>query len=333
MSPTRRLAIAIGGLAFLTVVGTAGYMLIEHASLLDALFMTITTITTVGYGEIVPLSSAGRIFTMLLIVFGVGTALYLFTVTAELLIEGRLRDFLGRRAMERRIEHLEGHVIICGYGRLGRVVASELHRSDVPVVIIDANPATRDELDRAGLPFVIGSALSDEVLERAGIGRARAIVIATSSDSDNVFITLSAREKNPAIAIHARGESEGGLRRLRLAGASQVLSAYQMGGMRMAASILRPSVVDFLEISTPGQGDGIDLEEIGVAQGSAVAGRMVRQIGEEIPRLRVIALKRGEDPIRLIPDPDVRVEAGDHLVVIGDRPSLGRLAQLAQQSA
>jgi voltage-gated potassium channel len=325
--------VAIAGLATLSVLGTLGYVLIERASVLDALFMTITTISTVGYGEVVPLSPAGRVFTIVLIIVGVGNALYLFTAAAELLVEGRLRDFLGRRVMERKMEQLNGHVIICGYGRFGRVVASELARAEVRLVVIDSDPAKQVEIDQAGLPSVIGSALSDAVLERAGIRRARAIVVGTGSDSDNVFITLSARETNPSIGIHARGESDGGMRRLRLAGANQVISAYHMGGLRMAASILRPSVVDFLEISAPGRGDPIDLEEIGVGRGCAIEGRKVSAIEAEVPRLRVVALKRGEEPIRLIPDPTLRVEVGDYLVVIGDRAGLARLAQLAQEGA
>jgi voltage-gated potassium channel len=174
---------------------------------------------------------------------------------------------------------------------------------------------------------VLGSALSDDVLERAGIARARAIVIATPSDPDNVFITLSAREKSPGIRIHARGDSEPGLRRLRLAGADQVISAYQMGGMRVAASILRPSVVDFLEISTPGRGETIDLEEVRIDAGACVAGNSIESIERNHARVRVVAIKHARGAIELIPDSGTKLAAGDLLVVIGDRQSLERLAQ------
>src|SRR5208282_5430397 len=243
MSAGRRFVLAVIVLLFLTAVGTAGYIMIAGMSLIDAVYMSVVTISTVGFEEVKPLSPAGRLFTIGLIVTGVGTALYLFAVVAELLIEGRLREYLGKTAMQHTIHQLDRHVVICGYGRFGKVVADEMSRSSMPVIVIDHDPAREADLVQAGLPYVIGSALEDSVLERAGIDRAREIVVATASDADNVYITLSAREKNPAIRIHARGESESGLRRLKLAGADQVLSAYQWGGMRMAESILRPSVV------------------------------------------------------------------------------------------
>ena len=301
-------------------------MLIEQMSFLDALFMTVTTISTVGYREVTELHTAGRLFTIALIVSGVGTTLYLLTVVAETLLEGHLRDFWGKARMQRTIDQLSGHVIVCGFGRFGRAVAEELTRQEVELVIIDSNPALEAELRDGGSTFVIGSGLSDEVLERAGIARARAIVIATPSDPDNVFIALSAREKNPAVRIHARGETEAGLRRLRLAGADQVISAYQMGGMRVAASILRPSVVDFLEISTPGRGETIDLEEVRLDPGAAIAGSTIASLEREHARVRVVAVKRGSEAIQLIPEPSTTIAGGDLLVVVGDRQSLERLA-------
>jgi voltage-gated potassium channel len=328
MSTGRRLAIALAVIGLLTIAGTIGFILIEGLSVVDALYMAVTTISTVGLGEVKPFSPAGRLFTVGLIVTGVGTALYLFAVTAELLVEGRLREYLGRTAMQRKIHQLEGHVVICGYGRFGRVVAEELARNSVPLVVIDHDPAKEAELTQAGLPYLIGSALEDSVLEQAQVRRARAIVIATASDADNVYITLTAREKHPAIRIHARGESEAGLRRLKLAGADQTVSAYQWGGMRIASSIVRPSVVDFLELSAPGRGDEVDLEEIKVEAGSAVAGKTIRSIEEESPRVRIVALKRGPDAISLIPDSATTIAVEDHLVVIGERNSLKKLTAL-----
>jgi voltage-gated potassium channel len=174
---------------------------------------------------------------------------------------------------------------------------------------------------------VNGSALEDEILEEAGIGTARAIVVATDSDADNVYITLSAREKNPCIAIHARGESETGLRRLKSAGANQVISAYQRGGMRIASMILRPAVVDFLELATPGHGDEIDLEEIEIEPGSHAVGKTIEAVERATSKLRVVALKRGDDPISIIPDSSTVVKKGDHLVAIGDIESLRRLGE------
>src|SRR5262245_60167866 len=280
-----------------------GYMLLEDLPALDALYLTVVTLTTVGYGDLVPRTGAGRLFTVVLILSGVGSALYLFTVGAQLLLEGQLRDVFGRTAMQRRADQLDRHVILCGYGRFGRAVAGELQRNGAEMIVIDADPDREEEIRLLGVPYVIGSAVVDDVLERAGIRRARAIVVATPSDPDNVFITLSAREKNSKIRIHARGETEAGLRRLELAGADQILSAYHSGGVRMAASILRPSVVDFLELSTPGHRAGMALEEMRLAAGCALAGLTVGDVERKWGRLRVVAFERDGEAVTIVPEP------------------------------
>lgn len=325
MSPGRRFLVAFAVIAVLMAGGTVGYMAVEHMSALDALYMTVITISTVGYGEVKPLGEGGRIFTMGLIVTGVGTAFYLFAAITQFVVEGQLREIVGRAAMKRRIEQLEGHVVICGFGRMGRVVAEEVTRSGGQVVVIERELAREAELAAGSLFFVIGSALEDRVLEEAGVRRARAIVVVTASDADNVYITLSARTLNPKIAIHARGESEAGLQHLRMAGADHAISAYQWGGIRLAASLMRPSVVDFLELSFPGRGAEIDLEEVRVVVGSALVGQTIAAVEQSSTRLRIVALKRGNAPSALIPDPAARIEAGDFLVAIGDRDTLRRL--------
>jgi len=200
------------------------------------------------------------------------------------------------------------------YGWQSNWFAERRYAEDHETIAFMANDAARRALDDAGLTP----------------GDVDAIVVGTASDSDNVFITLSAREKNPAIRIHARGESDGGLRRLRLAGADQALSAYHMGGLRIAASILRPSVVDFLEIAAPGRGEEVDLEEIRLSPGSPMVGAAIGMVEQRHDRLRIVALKRDGEPIRLVPPPGTEVRDGDHLVVIGARRSLEDLAQLAQ---
>jgi voltage-gated potassium channel len=325
MSPGSNLLVAIAGILVLTAGGTAGYMAIEHMSALDALYMTIITISTVGYEEVKPLGTGGRIFTMVLIVTGVGTAFYIFAAVTQFVVEGQLRAVFGRVAMKHKIEKLEGHVVICGFGRMGRVVAEEVMRSGGQAVVIERDPAREAELAASGLLFVIGSALADSVLEEAGLPRARAIVVVTASDADNVFITLSARAMNPSIHIHARGETEVGLQHLRMAGADQAVAAYQWGALRLAAAVMRPSVVDFLELSFPGRGAEIDLEEIRVAPGNALVGQSITAVEQSSTRLRIVALKRGDAPSTLIPDPVTRIEAGDFLVAIGDRDTLRRL--------
>ena len=272
-SPAQRMAIAIAGITLLTALGTLGYIVIEGMSFLDALYMTVITISTVGYGEVKPLDQQGRVFTIALIVLGVGTAFYLFATMTEVIIEGQLRDYLGAKGMLRKIHRLKDHVIICGFGRFGRAVAEELLRHRVPMVIIDSNPQSAEDLIRLDIPHLIGDAMHDDILEDAGIRSARALVAATASDADNVYITLAAREKNRAISIHARGEGDVGLRRLKLAGADQVISAYQYGGYRVASTIIRPSVVDFIELFTSGRGEEVDLEEIRIPENSRMVGK------------------------------------------------------------
>jgi voltage-gated potassium channel len=329
--PTRRILLALASLALVTALGTIGYVLVEGWSFLDALYMTVTTLATVGYREVAPLSSAGQIYTMVLIVTGVGTTLYLLTSIAEIVLEGRLRDFFQGTVMQRSIDRLQGHVIVCGYGRFGRVVVEELRRRATEIVVIDVDASLQAELGEAGIPFVAGSAASDVNLDRAGIRRARALVVGTPSDSDNVFITLSARELNPRIQIHARGESEPALRRLRQAGADQVTSPYHLGGVRTAASIVQPSVVEFLELSAARtEREVIDLEEIRIGAGSPLCGRALGDLERENPRLRIVALKRASEPMRIAPDTDAVVASGDHVVVIGERAILQKLSQLAQ---
>jgi len=326
-SPALRIAIAVAGITILTVLGTVGYMVVERMSFIDALYMTIITISTVGYGEVKPLDESGRIFTILLIILGVGTAFYLLATMTEVIIEGQLGAYLGARGMMRKIHHLKNHVIICGFGRFGRAVVEELMHHKVSMVIIDSNPQSAEELTRLDIPHLIGDAMHDDVLEDAGIRSARAIVAATASDADNVYITLAAREKNRAITIHARGEGEVGLRRLKLAGADQVISAYQYGGYRVASTIVRPSVVDFVELFTSGRGEEVGLEEIRIPDGSRMVGKSVVEIEEAVGRLRIVAIKRNDEAIRIIPRPNVQIHADDLIVAIGDRTGLEALAR------
>lgn len=216
--------------------------------------------------------------------------------------------------MNRKIHNLQEHVIVCGYGRFGRAVVEELIRNTVPMVVIEIDPARQIDLEAVGALHVLGSALEDSVLDDAGIRTARAIIVATGSDADNVYITLSAREKNPKILIYARGDSDAGLRRLKLAGADQVVAAYQWAGMRIAASILRPSVVDFLQLSVPGRESEVDLEEIRISRESPAAGKTIAAVERDNPRLRVVAMKRNEERLEMIPGPETRIEPDDLLV-------------------
>jgi voltage-gated potassium channel len=317
-------------LAGLTAFGAIGYHLLEGFSWLESVYMAVITLSTVGYSEVRPLTPGGEIFTIGFIVIGLGATFYAVVALAEFLIAGHLADILGRRAMQRSIRDLRGHVIVCGFGRLGRAVTEQLERSGVPVVVVDANPELEAAFEGSQRLLVTGSALEDAVLREAGIERARAIVVATPSDADNVFIALSARELNPHVDIHARGETEAGRRRLRLAGAAQVIALHGIGGQRIAQAILRPTVVDFLELSQPGGGAPIDLEELALGEGCALAGATLRDLRARGIRLSVVAIKRAGQQTLLNPDADATLEAGDHVVVVGDRENLQRFAGLAE---
>jgi voltage-gated potassium channel len=235
--------------------------------------------------------------------------------------------------MQRRIDALQGHIVVCGFGRFGRVVVEELRQAGESIVVVERDPARVAELEQAGVPFLQGNAAADEMLERAGVRRARAIVIATSSDAENMFITLTARELHAPIEIHARGEGEVAVRRLRRAGADHVTAVYLTAGQRAAASILQPTVVDVLEISRPRQGAPVDLEEIRVVAGSPLVGRGLADVESGVAGVRVVALKRSGESVRVVPEPGTAVGEDDHLVVIGDRASLQRLAALASAKA
>lgn len=330
-APQRRLVGALLALVLFTAVGTQGYVWIEGASFADALYFTVITLTTVGYGETIPLSPAGRIYTMALLLGGVGLAFYTAVALAAFLLEGTLRDILGRRSMQHSIDHLREHVVVCGFGRLGRAVAEQLDDAGQPFLVVEIDAERQVECAARGFLCLHGSALEEHVLERAGVARARAIVAATASDADNVFIALSARDMNARITVHARAETDMGVRRLQQAGASQVVSPHQLGGHRIANAIVRPAVVEFIELTTPGSGDEVDLEEVRLDPGCSLVDTTLDALPARGVRVSVVAIK-GEGPLRLNPGPRDALRAGDRVIVVGDRENLSRLAELAQGS-
>jgi voltage-gated potassium channel len=329
-APARRVRLALSVLASLTLLGTIGFMLTEGLDFAEALYMTVITLSTVGYQDVAPVTTSGRFYTIAFILVGVGSALYAVACVAEYLIEGRLREALGRRNMDRTIQALQGHVIVCGFGRMGKAVVEELEQAGASVLVVECDPEKQSELDAEGRLNLLGSALEESVLREAGIARARAIVVAMPNDPDNVFVTLSARELNPEIRVHARAETPQGMRRLRLAGADQVISIHHLGGMRIANAIVRPAVVDFIELAAPGAGAPIDLEEVALSEGCRLDGSTLREIKEHGIVVSVVAIKREGQPMTLDPGPDDVMIAGDHVVVVGDRDNVQALTALAQ---
>src|SRR5215471_2035435 len=265
-----RLAVVL--LVAVVAGGTAGYMLIEGWNVWDALYMTVTTVATVGYGEIHPLSPSGRLFTVALIFGGVGTAFYTVTLLATVIVEGGLHQRLERRRAARMLEHIKDHFIVCGYGRIGSIIAAELHQQGVPLAVIERDPErVRQAIDRGWLALE-ADASREEVLARAGIHRARGLITAVGTDAENVFTVLTARVMRPDLFIIARVESDDAEHKLKRAGADRVISPYHIGASHIVQSALRPAVVDFVQLATSSGHLDLSMEQVHIRDGAAICG-------------------------------------------------------------
>jgi voltage-gated potassium channel len=326
----RRVQGAILALVTIATLGVLGYMVFEGWSFTDALYMTVITLTTVGYREVRPLDATGQLWTIILLITGVGTLFYAAVSSVELVVEGTIRGYFGRRRMEAAIGKLEGHQILCGYGRVGRQVAREFATDNVPFVIIEQDPETVEECLAEGYLTVLGEASDDEMLEEAGIRWAKGLVAAVDSDADNVFVVLSARKMNPQLHIVARASSDESAAKLEMAGADRTLSPYAVGGRRLASLATQPLIVDFLDIVTRGE-KGIEfrLEEFNVPEDSFIAGRTIGElrIGERTGAM-ILATRNKEGTFDTTPSAKDRLRAGDTLVVLGTREQIVRLEHL-----
>jgi voltage-gated potassium channel len=326
----RRMESALLALGIITVVGLLGYMVLEGWSFIDALYMTVITLTTVGYKEVRTLDTTGQLWTIVLLITGVGTLFYAAVSSVELVVEGTIRGYFGRRRMEAAINRLSGHYILCGYGRVGRQVAAEFALDDVPFVVIDQDRETVQECVEKGYLVLLGEASDDDVLEEAGIRRAKGLVAAVDSDADNVFVVLSARKLNPKLHIVARASSDESAAKLEIAGADRTLSPYAVGGRRLASLATQPVVVDFLDIVTRGE-EGIEfrLEEFSVPEDSFIADRTIGElrIGERTGAM-ILATRYREGGFDTTPSASDRISGGDTLIVLGTREQIARLERL-----
>lgn len=327
MSHGRRLGIAISLLLGVLAFGTVGYLILG-LSLIDALYQTVTTVATVGFREVVPFGTAERLFTMALIIVGVGAVLYALGSLIETLIEGRLLETIGRMRMERTIETLQDHVIVCGWGRVGRAIAAEVVAAGKPIVVIDEEA---ERLEDCPHPTVHGDCTEDETLERAGIARASSLVAAVDVDAANSFIALSARAIRPDIFIVARARSVDSEGKLLRAGADRVVNPQNIGGARMAAFVLRPHVAEFLDVVMHERNLEFRLEEIPIAETSPLAGRTLREahLRDQTGAL-VLAVRDARGSFLSNPDPDVRIEPGQVLIAIGTEEELTALSLTAR---
>ena len=313
-------------LALVLVIGTAGYLLLGF-DFLDSLYQTVTTVSTLGFTSPRPLGTDTKIFTIALILVGVGTALYTFSAVLELLIEGHMRDLVRRRQMDRNIAQMSGHVIVCGWGRVGREVARFLISAGRHVVVIDRDAMRLGEVQ---YPTVQGDVTEDETLSQAGIERAAALVAALDTDADNLYVTVAAKSMRPDLQIIARARSESSEPKLFRAGADRVVNPQQLGGDRMASFVTQPHVVDFVDIVMHDGTLEFRLEELTVSAQSSLAGSTVRaaQLRDRTGAL-VLAIRRSEGVFVTNPSPEDVIEAGDILISVGTADQLEALAEFA----
>jgi voltage-gated potassium channel len=324
MNPTRRLLWGVCILVTIIAVGVIGYMIIEGWSFTDALYMTIITITTVGYAEVHPLTSSGQIFSIFLIVGGVGGALYILSSFVEFIIEGRFGTTLGRRRMKASIAKLKGHFILCGYGRVGQEIAHVFNEEGIPFVVIDSNQVTIAKAEEKGYLCLLGNATNDEMLKEAGIEQARGLVAAVGSDSDNTYITLSARGLRSDLFIEARSCSSGSEVKLERAGANRVISPHAIGGWRMAMLALRPAVVDFIDTVAHRPGQELQMENIEVGSSSSLVG-LTLEAAHHRTGTTVLAISKRNGKLMINPSGEETIDDGDRLIVIGSKKQLAAL--------
>ncbi len=304
-------------------------MVIEGWPFTDALYMTVITLGTVGYGEVRKLTPAGRIFTMVLIIVGVGFVFYLAASAIQFMVEGRIREILGRRKLEKKIRGQKGHYIICGYGRVGSSICEALRSKPIGIVVIERDQALIAKLNDRNLLHVQGEATDEENLTRANIQHARGLIAALKTDSDNVYVTLSARQLNPGLFIMARAGEERSEKKLIAAGANKVVCPYRMGAHRIAQTILRPTVTDFLELTVTETTRDIQMEEMPVHHSSKLINVALQDSGirKELD-LIIVAVKKAQEDMLFNPSSQTRLEAGDTVIAIGKRHNLERLETL-----
>lgn len=324
---SRKVKIALGIMAILFLIATAGYMVLENYSIIEALYMTAITFTTIGYGEVKPLSETGRLFTVIIALAGVSVLLITIAFVSQDIIDVQLRKILGRRKLEKEALKLKGHYIICGYGRMGKLIANELHQAKIPFVIVEVDEERCQEIEEKGYIYIRGDATQEEVLEKAGIRNAKGLVSVVGSDADNVFIVLTARGLNRGLYILSRAVDESTERKLKIAGADKVCSPYKIGGMRIALSITKPHVVDFLEVVTGSSQKGLWLEELKVSEEHKdLIGKTLSESGiKKRFGSMVLAVKNADGKMIFNPPSEYLIKEGDVLILLGNIEELEKI--------
>lgn len=332
MTPRLKLRVIaiVALLPIILSIGTAGFHFIEGYTTFDAFYMTLITVSTVGYQELQPLSHAGRIFNSFLILFGVGAVFFAVGTITQTVIELELQDRYGRRRKKRMIDSLKGHYIVCGFGRVGRSAAYELQRAKVPFLVLERNEQRVERATAAGMLAVVADATRDETLNDAGITRAHGLIAALPGDAENLFIILSAKSLNPKLNVVTRASEEDAEAKLRRAGADTVFAPYTMAGQRLAQALIRPQVVKFLDFATNHVGPSIMMAQISVTANAELSSKTIGEIqARRDLGIIVLGMRRADGQMIFNPPPETGISGGDFLIVLGEQPSLNQLEALA----
>ncbi len=325
-SARREIIVAMAFLMLLMIVGTLGYMLLEGWSWGQGFYMTFITLTTIGFTEVEPLSSVGRFFTIFIATFGIGAAGFIATRAAQLIITNQ---HLRERRIQRMIERMNDHFIVCGYGRTGRRIVQDLEKADRSFVIIESDEEKVEELSQGQLPYVSGDAREEDVLKAAGLDRARGVILTLPDDSANVFVTLTVREINPNVFIVARTDTHRNQSKLKTAGANKVVAPIEIGADRMAQVIIRPHVDRFMEQVLHTGALGLQMDEVRVAEGAPLAGRSLAESNfrQQFDAVVIALIDPRNDEVQFNPGAHARIQAGNVLVVLGDQTMIKRLRE------
>jgi voltage-gated potassium channel len=326
MVGTRHLIFSLSILILIIAAGTIGYMMIEGWPFVDALYMTVITISTVGFKEVNQVGEGGRIFTMFLVFSGVGFTLYVAAAVVQFMVEGRIRIIMGRRRLNKKIDRLKNHYIVCGYGRIGRVLCRHLKRANIDVAVIEKDSGQIPVMDEDGVLYIVGEATDENSLIKAGIERAKAVVAALATDTDNVFLVLTARQLVPELLIMARASQETAKIKLRAAGANYVESPYEMGAVSMAHRIIRPTVTSFLDLAFAHKRKDIQMEEIPVSNASELVNVQLKDSGiRQNYNLIIIAIKKADGNMLFNPSFEAVIAPNDTVIAVGEVDNLQKL--------
>jgi len=329
MNSTKHLTFAILLVIFIISLGVAGYMMIEGWNFLDAVYMTVTTLTTVGYGEVHEMTKMGRIFTILLICIGVAYFFYVAGAVVQFMVEGRIRTILGRRRLHKKIDRLKNHYIICGYGRIGKILCKMLSRKPIDLVVIEKDQELIPVIDANKILYISGDATEEENLLDSGIQRAKGLIVALATDTENVFLVLTARQLNPDLFIMACANRNESKSKLLAAGANRVESPYDIGATSMAQRIIRPTVTNFLDFAFAHRRKDIQMEEIPINNSSALVNVMLKDSGiRQQFNLIIIAIKKLDGNMLFNPSFEAIIEAGDTMITVGQEENLQKLEKI-----